>query len=170
VRAFDAILVALEPGGRNLRGAVAALDTVTSTMHIGYFAMVAQLLGGWRDVCAGDLRGVATLRDATDRMRPEQPLHLTLGLSLLARAHHAGGDPAAGRGAVAEAVAMTARSGQRYLLPELLRVDAELLALSGDATGAAATARRAVETAVAVESPWLRDRALATLSALPPGA
>ena len=50
---------------------------------------------------------------------------------------------------------------------ELLRIDAELLALSDDRTGAARTAHRAVDAAVALESPWLRDRALATLAALP---
>ena len=168
-RAFAAILAALEPDGHDLDAAVAALDTVTSTMHIRYFAMVAQLLRGWRDVRAGDLRGLTTLRGAIDWMRREQPLPLTLGLSLLARGHHQDGDPASGRAAVAEALAFTARTGQRYLLAELLRVDAELCALCGDSAGAAATARRAVDTAVGMESPWLRDRALATLAALSPG-
>ena len=85
VRAFDAILAALEPEGHDLDAAVAAADTVTSTMHIDYFAMIAELLRGWRDVRAGDLRGLATMRRATERMRREQPLALTLGLSLLAR-------------------------------------------------------------------------------------
>ena len=69
VRAFDAILAALEPEGHDLDAAVAAADTVTSTMHIDYFAMIAELLRGWRDVCAGDLRGLATIRRATERMR-----------------------------------------------------------------------------------------------------
>jgi predicted ATPase len=168
VRAFDAILAALEPDAHDLGAAVAALDTITSTMHIGYFAMVAQLLGGWRDVHAGDLRGLTTLRRATDQMRQVQPLHLTLGLSLLARGHHQAGDPAPGRAVIAEALALTAHSGQRYLLAELLRIDAELRALCGDPSGGAATATRAVDTAEGMQSPWLRDRALATLSALSP--
>jgi DNA-binding SARP family transcriptional activator/tetratricopeptide (TPR) repeat protein len=169
VRAFDAILAALEPNGHDLGAAVAALDTVTSTMHIGYFAVYAQLLRGWGDVRAGDLRGLTTLRRAIDLMRREQPLALTLGLSLLARGHHQNGNAASGRAAVAEALAATARSGQRYLLPELLRIDAELRALDSDLSGGAATARRAVDTAIGMESPWLRDRALATLAALSPG-
>jgi tetratricopeptide (TPR) repeat protein len=166
VRAFDAILVALDPGHRDLAAAVAALDAVTSPMHIGYFATIAQLLGGWRDVRGGDLRGLAALRQATDRLRSHQHLHLTLGLSLLARGCQRAGDPAEGRAAVAEALDRTQRTGQRYLLAELLRVDAELLARSGDPAGGAALAGRAVDTAVAMESPWLRDRALATLSSL----
>jgi tetratricopeptide (TPR) repeat protein len=169
VRAFDAILAALEPNGHDLDAAVAALDTVTSRMRIGYFAMVAQLLRGWRDVRAGDLRGLTTLRGATDWMRREQPLPLTLGLGLLARGHHRDGNPASGRAVIGEALAATARTGQRYLLAELLRIDAELLALCGDPSGGAHTARRAVDTAIDMEAPWLRDRALATLAALSPG-
>ena len=78
-------------------------------MHIDYFAMVAELLGGWRDVTRGDLRGLTTMRRATDRMRQDQPLHLTLGLSLLARGHQQAGDPAPGRAVVAEALALTAQ-------------------------------------------------------------
>jgi hypothetical protein len=99
-------------------------------------------------------------------MRREQPLALTLGLGLLARGLRRAGEPVAGRAAVADALAVTERSGQRYLLPELLRIDAELLAVVGDRTTAADTTRRAVAAAVAMESPWLRDRALATLAAL----
>jgi hypothetical protein len=36
----------------------------------------------------------------------------------------------------------------------------------GDPGGAAGTAQRAVDTAVAMDAPWLRDRALSTLSRL----
>jgi hypothetical protein len=169
VRAFEAVLAALEPVGHDLRAAVAALDSVTSTMHIGYFAVVAELLIGWSDLLDGDRRGLATLRRATDRMRGDQPLHLTFGLSLLARGHHLCADPAAGRAIVAEALALTGSTGQRYLSAELLRIDAELLASSDDRSGAVDMAGRAVRTAVEMKSPWLRDRALVTLSALPGG-
>ena len=164
VRASNALLATFEPERRDLDRAVTALDAVTSTMHIGYFAVVARLLSGWRDVYAGDLAGVAVLRDATDRMRQEQPLHLTLGLSLLARGHAKAGEAAAGRAAIAEGLDATERSGERYLLAELLRIDAELLAFSGDKAGAVAGARQAAATAAATGSPWLRDRALATLA------
>jgi hypothetical protein len=143
------------------------MDSAPAGHGVTSQGVTSQLLRGWRDVRAGDVEGLTTLRTATDRMRREQPLHLTLGLSLLARAHHRCANPASGRTAVAEALAVTSRSRQRYLLAELLRIDAELIALSGDPTGGAVTAKRAVETAVEMESPWLRDRALATLSALP---
>ncbi|MFC5948011.1 ATP-binding protein [Pseudonocardia lutea] len=167
VRAFEAELAALEPVGHDLGAAVAALDSVTSAMHIGFFAVIAELLVGWSDLLAGHHRGLTTLRRATDRMRGDQPLHLTFGLSLLARGHHRCADPAAGRAVVAEALALTNRTGQRYLLAELLRIDAELLASSGDPGGAVDRVEQAVRTAVEMKSPWLRDRALATLSALP---
>jgi hypothetical protein len=166
VRSFDAILAALEPDGHDLDAAAAAADTVTSTMHLDYFAMIAELLCGWRDVRAGNQRGLVVIRRAASRMRREQPLALTLGLSLLARGHQLAGQPDAGRNVVADALAWTERHGQHYLLPELLRIDAELLALSRDVASATRMARRAVDTAVAMESPWLRDRALATLAAL----
>ena len=166
VRAFDAILAALEPQGHDLDATVAAADTVTSTMRIEYFAMVAELLRGWRDVRAGEFRGLATMRRAIERMRREQPLALTLGLGLLARGLGRAGEPTAARAVVADALAATGRDGLRYLLPELLRIDAELLVLCGDRAGAIGTAQQAVDTAVVLESPWLRDRALATLTAL----
>ena len=169
VRAFDAVLAALEPEGHDLDAAAATADTVASTMHIDYYATMAELLCGWRDSRTGDPRGLATMRRATDRMRHVQPLALTLGLSLVARAHQQAGEPAPARAAVAEALAWTERTGQRYLLPELLRIDAELLALSGDRAGAVVIAQRAVDTADALDSPWLHDRAVATLIALPAG-
>jgi hypothetical protein len=166
VRAFDAILAALEPGDHDLAAAVAALDEITSTMHIGYFALVSRLLAGWREVLGGDLRGLATIRRAADRLRGPQPLHLTLGLCLLARSHLLAGDPPAGRGAIAEALEHTTGTGQRYLLPELLRVDAELAALAGDTEVAVGAALRAVAAAKAMDAAWLRDRAVATLATL----
>ncbi|MHA6625867.1 ATP-binding protein [Pseudonocardia sichuanensis] len=158
VRAFDAILVALEPGDRDLRAAVDALDTATHAVNIGYFAIVARFLRGWCDVLDGDLDGVDVIRGATDQLRQDQPLHLTLGLSLLARAHLRAGDPRAGLAVVDEAVRRTTASDQRYLLAELLRIDAELRAAAGDRAGARVSARSAVDEAVRADAPWLRDR------------
>ncbi|MDN5913868.1 MAG: AAA family ATPase [Pseudonocardia sp.] len=164
VLAFDAIRTALSPEtGDDLRRAVAALEAVTSPMQIGYFDALATMLGGWRDVLDGDLGGVAVIREVTDVLRHEQPLHLTLGLSLSARGHLRAGDVPAGRAAVAEALAFAGRTGQRYLLAELQRIDAELIAGTGNRPGAIEAARRAVDTAVAQDAPWLRDRALVTL-------
>ena len=106
------------------------------------------------------------MRRTTERMRRIQPLALTLGLGLLARGLLRAGEPAAGRAVVADALRWTEQHDQRYLLAELLRIDAELLAQGGDRPGAVDRARQAVDAAGAVESPWLRDRALATLGPL----
>lgn len=166
VRAFDAVLAALEPRQRDLRAAVDALDTATLATQLGYFAIVARFLRGWHDVLDGDLRGVEAIRGATDRLREEQPLHLTMGLCLLGRAHLLAGDAPAGRAVVAEAKDRSEETGQRYLIPELLRVDAELCALAGDRACAARIAHRAVEAAVALDAPWLHRRAAATATRL----
>src|SRR5690606_5403832 len=161
-RASHAIPAAPQPALRDLHGAVAALESVTQAVHIGYFEIVARLLHGWLDVLDGDPSGVAAIRESVDRLRAEQPLHLSLALLLRARAHLLAGDAAAGRAATTEAVRLSEASGQRYLLPELLRVDAELRALAGDRTGAVRSADLAVETAAALAAPWLRERAAAT--------
>jgi len=135
-------------------------------MHIGYFDAVARMLAGWRDVLDGDLHGVAAIRDITDLLRREQPLHLSFGLGLLARGLLRAGDVAAGRATIADALAWTARTGQHYLQAELQRIDAELVALEGDVGAATAAARSAVDTAVEQDAGWLRDRAQATLDRL----
>lgn len=166
VRAFDAIRFALSPEAGDLGRAVAALESVTSPMNIGYFGAVAKMLAGWRDVLDGDLRGVATIRAVTDVLRREQPLHLTFGLSLLARGRFRAGDVAAGRATITDALAWTTRTGQHYLLAELQRIDAELVARGGDLGAATATARCAVDTAVEQDARWLQDRATATLDRL----
>ncbi|GAA5137153.1 ATP-binding protein [Pseudonocardia adelaidensis] len=162
VRAFDAILAALEPGLRDLPAAVDALDSVTRTVGLGYFPVVARCLRGWRDVLDGDPRGVAPMREAAEWFRAEQPLHLTLAVYLLARGHLLAGDTVAAQRTVAEGLHRTEDTGQLYLLPELLRVDAEVRSVAGDPQGAGRSARRAVESAVALDAPWLRDRAAAT--------
>jgi len=164
VRAFDAILAALAPEDHDLPASVAALDAVTSQMGIGYFEKMARMLGGWRDVLGGDLGGIDAIREVTDVWHQDQQLHLTLGLSLLARGYLRAGDEARGRATVAGALRWTARTRQAYLLAELLRIDAELLALGGHRTAAGVTGSRSLEVAHEQGSPWLTDRARATLA------
>lgn len=166
VRAWDAILAALTPDARDLGAALGALETVTTAMHIGYFELLARVLRGWHDVLSGRPGGLERIARTTDHLRREQPLHMTLGLALLARGHLRAGDTAAGRAAVGDALRFTARTGQRYLLAELLTVDAELRALDGDRAGAEAGARRALATAEAQGAGWLCARARAALDRL----
>ena len=106
VRAFDAILAALEPQGHDLDATVAAADTVTSTMRIEYFAMVAELLRGWRDVRAGEFRGLATIDgDRADATRSRWPS--LSGRPAGPRARTRAGEPTAARAVVADALAAT---------------------------------------------------------------
>ena len=61
-----------------------------------------------------------------------------------------------------EALSLSHRCNQRYLEAELWRVDGELAYRSGE-SGAAASLRRAVETADAQGASWLELRALHSL-------
>ncbi len=164
VRAFDSLLAALEPDDYDLAASVATLEAVTSEMRIGYFETLARLLGGWRDVLNGELAGVDAMQEATRAWKQEQQLHLTLGLSLLARGHLRTGDLASGRAVITDAVRRSERTGQAYLLAELLRIEAELLAAAGEPEASNRACKRAVDVAVQQGSPWLRERALATLA------
>jgi hypothetical protein len=90
---------------------------------------------------------------------------------LLARAFLRAGDPSGARTAIADALQWTERTDQRYLLAELLRIDAEVLALGGDRAAADITCRRALDVASEQDSSWLRGRAQATFDRLgAPGA
>lgn len=162
VRAFDAVLAALTPEDHDLGASVAALQVVSSQMRIGYFETLARMLGGWHEVLNGDLGGLDAMRDVTTLLRREQQLHMTLGLGLLARGYLQAGEAAMGRAAVAEAMDWTRRTGQAYLLAELLRIDAELLALGGDRPAAATACSQAVAVATEQGSPWLVERARTT--------
>ena len=166
VYAFVAFLAALDPDHRDLAASVAALRAVTAEMHIGYFEPLARSLQGWRDVLDGDFGAIEAMREVTEFWRREQPLHLTFGLSLLARAYLRAGDPEAGRAVVADALRWTENTGQAYLLAELLRIDGELLALGSDGETAGVTCSRALDVAHEQDSPFLSERVLATLACL----
>ena len=166
VYAFDAFLAALDLDNHDMAASVAALRVLTAEMHIGYFEPFARMLEGWRDVLAGDLGGIDAMREVTDSWLREQPLHLTFGLSLLARAYLCAGDLALGRAVVADALRWTERTGQAYLLAELLRIDAELLALGDDRETAGLTCGRALDVAREQGSPFLSERIRATLASL----
>lgn len=114
----------------------------------------------------GDVGGIRAMHEVTASLRKDQQLHMTLGLSLLARGYLRAGDAGRGRLAVADALAWTESHGQAYLLAELLRIDAELLDLDGERGGATHACRRALDVALEQGATWLADRALATLRRL----
>ena len=118
-------------------GDLAALDTLVTQAEalydrqpIGSFVAVGRVLRAWLDLQDDPGREGGRLAEAVDRLRAEdQTLHLTYGLTLLARAHARAGRVAAARDVVAEALAWTRAHDQLYLEPELVRLEGELAGL-----------------------------------------
>ena len=133
-----------------------------------YLMIVGDGLRGWLDVCEGSPGGIERIVQSVARSRTEEEsLHLTYTLLLLARARGMTGELHEGRAATREALSLSQHRNQRYLEPELWRVDGELAYRSG-ASEAAASLRRAVEIAAAQGARWLELRALHTLASRHP--
>jgi DNA-binding SARP family transcriptional activator len=164
-----AALAAAEAGDLTRVGLLLdAGDEVWTAQGLRLFGTIGGALRGWADALSG--RGLTGIQDAVGRWRNgPQPLHLTHSLSLLARAHHLAGNPAAGRAAIAEGLEWTARHDQRYLEAELWRIDGELLVLQGDLPGAFVAIKRALEVAVNQGAHWLELRAACSLARHAPG-
>lgn len=125
-----------------------------------YFVIAAEALRGWLDVCRGSPGGIERIVRSVQRSRTEgESLHLTYTLLLLARARGIVGELHEGRAAAREGLSLSQRRKQRYLEPELWRVDGELAYRSGEPE-AAVSLRRAVEAAEAQGASWLELRAL----------
>jgi tetratricopeptide (TPR) repeat protein len=164
-----AALTAAEVGDlARLERLIDAGDTLWTEQRLPMFANTGRSLRGWLDALAG--RGVGALEAAVDCWRDErQSLHLVHSLALLARFFCRERDIEAGRAATREALDRIEVANQRYLEPELLRIDGELLALDGDNVNAVATLERALETARAHQARWLELRAACSLARLAPG-
>jgi DNA-binding SARP family transcriptional activator len=145
-------------------------DALWARQPLGFFMTLGQLYRGWIEVLDGRPGGIDRLQAAIDGLRAEgQTLHLTYALGLLARARHMAGDIEAGRTALREGVQWGLEHDQRYVESELWRIDGELLAASGDATGAEAAIQRAVAVAASQGARWLELRATCSLARLVPG-
>ena len=130
-----------------------------------YFVIAGDALRGWLDVCEGSPGGIERIVRSVERSRTEgESLHLTYTLLLLARARGMAGELHEGRAAAREGLLLSERRNQRYLEPELWRVDGELAYRSGEPE-AAVSLRRAVEAAEAQGASWLELRALHSLAA-----
>jgi hypothetical protein len=125
---------------------------------------VGGALRGWLDVCQGSPGGIDRIVQSVAHSRTEgESLHLTYTLLLLARARGMASELHEGRAATREALALSHSADQRYLEAELWRVDGELAYRLGEPQ-AAASLRRAVETAEAQGASWLELRALHSLA------
>lgn len=126
-----------------------------------YLMVVLEALRGWLEVCGGSAGGIEKILQSVARSHAEgETLHLSYTLLLLARARGMVGEFREGRAATREGLAWSHRCKQRYLEAELWRVDGELAYRSGETEAAAASLRRAVETARAQGAGWLQLRAL----------
>jgi hypothetical protein len=129
-----------------------------------YLMIVGDALRGWLDVCRGSPGGIERIVRSVARSRTEgESLHLTYTLLLLARARGMTGELHEGRAATREGLSWSHRHNQRYLEPELWRVDGELAYRCGE-PDSAASLRSAVEMAEAQGAGWLELRALHSLA------
>jgi hypothetical protein len=140
---------------------LADADLLWKRLSERYLMVLLEALRGWLDVCEGSAGGIEKIVRAVARSRTAgETLHLSYTLLLLARARGMVGEFREGRAATREGLAWSHRCNQRYLEAELWRVDGELAYRSGDTEAAAASLRRAVETAGAQGAGWLELRAL----------
>lgn len=169
VRMYTAMLAAERDEIRILKDEVAAGEAIWSQRQLGYFLRVGRLLRGWLDCLSGG-KDVSVLEATLDGWRFEsQTLHLTYGLTLLARAHLRRGDWEAGEAAVEEALRWTAAHDQRYLEPELLRLGGELAVLTGNRAVGLDAFRKAIELARSQGARWFELKAASSLARHDPG-
>jgi DNA-binding SARP family transcriptional activator len=162
---YAAILAAESEDHARLAELLADADLLWKRFSDRYLIVVLEALRGWLDVCAGSAGGIEKIVRSVARSRTEgETLHLTYTLLLLARARGIVGEYREGRAITSEGLSWSHRCSQRYIEAELWRVDGELAYRSGETEAAAASLRRAVETASAQGAGWLELRALHSLA------
>jgi tetratricopeptide (TPR) repeat protein len=162
---YSALLVGELGDAAWLRELVAAGAEVWVPGRLGFFEAQLPFLQGWLDVMAGDVAGLDRLREGVIAAHASgRTLHLTHALATLAGATLELGDPAEGRAAVADGLAWTEAHDQRYLEPELLRLDGELLAAQGEVEAAGAALTRAAALARARRARSLELRITCSLA------
>ena len=130
-----------------------------------YLKVVLEALRGWLDVREGSAAGIEKIVQSVARARTDgETLHLTYTLLLLARARGVAGEFHLGRAATREGLAWSDTCNQRYLEPELWRIDGVLAYRAGEAEAAAASLRRAVEVAASQGAGFWELRALLSLA------
>jgi DNA-binding SARP family transcriptional activator len=134
---------------------------------LGSFTTIGPFFPMWLAIERDEPDAIEQLRTGVAALHGvDQRLHLTHGLALLARGLLRTGDVAGGRAAVAEGLEFGRRQGQRYLEPELLRLDGLLFAAADDRAAAFDSITAGIELADAQGSVWLADRARESLRTL----
>ena len=112
------------------------LRVLTHEHDIAEWVSTGGLLADWEVLATGDGQEAAALaRDRLDVVRVQSGVMAPFKLGLLAEALTAG-SAEQGLGVVDEALALTAKTGERWCEAELLRVRAKLLRRKGDAAAA----------------------------------
>ena len=132
-----------------------------------YFMDLSRLLAAWVAHERGEPDAHVVMEEVLATWRREaQYIHLTYGLSLVARIRLERREFEPAREALREAFDRTAACNLRYVEPELLRLQGELQHLEGDAAAAEESLRRSLALAEEQGALWLRDRALESLKSL----
>jgi DNA-binding SARP family transcriptional activator len=162
---YAAIIAAESEDLARLVGLLGHAERLWKRLPMPYLMIVVEALRGWLDVCEGSPGGIEKIVRSVERSRTDgETLHLTYTLLLLARARAMAGECHQGRAAAREGLSWSHSHNQRYLEAELWRVDGELAHRGGETEAAAASLRRAVETASAQGADWLELRALLSLA------
>ncbi len=135
-----------------------------------FWLAVGLCISGWANAFAGDRRAVAMLNQGLDILRAiGASVILPYYLSYLGEIQLQNGDLPSGLLTVREALAITRDNLGRHQVPELLRLEGELLARSGDRAGAAKALRRALRIARSDGARVLEARTAASIARLEAG-
>jgi len=114
-----------------------------------YYLAMANILTGWAGAAQGDVPGgLAQLRDGLDGMRRlNAELRLPYYFALLAETQGRNGSSGEALASLSTGLAFASKNGEQWAVPELHRVQGELLASQGKPEAALASFQRGLEAA-----------------------
>jgi predicted ATPase len=122
--------------------------SLTERQSIGFYLAEAMIFQGWCLTMLGQReRGMTQLTCGLAAYRAQGPLHLPMGLTLLADAHRQVQQPQDGLRQLEEAISVTDRTQARYYEAEMHRVRGELFLSMHDDGAAEASLRKAIDVA-----------------------
>jgi DNA-binding SARP family transcriptional activator len=122
---------------------------VCSRYGFAYYLAVARIVTGWAMAAEGDAAaGLEELRQGLDALRPlGAELRVPYYFALLAETLGRAGMPGEGLASLSNGFAFASKNGEQWPLPELHRVQGELLAAQGNAIAARESFERGIEAA-----------------------
>ena len=136
----------------------------------GFAHWSAQAVGflGWCLAASGQpAQGIPLLTAGLEHQRPlESTLYIPHGLTMLADAYRIGGAPEVGLAQIFEAERLAEATQVKWVLAEILRLRGDLLAQTGDRTGAEASYRDGIALAQRQDGKLFELRAATSLAGL----